>query len=82
MPPAFFGCPGPRGDPFITGLDDLFQIAVGQDFFRDERTGSNDFNGHDLLHIFMGERYFSVKIPCMRQEWEEVTNALFSTPHS
>ncbi|MPM80182.1 hypothetical protein SDC9_127229 [bioreactor metagenome] len=33
-------------DPFVIGFDHLFQIHVGQNFFRNIGTGALDFNSH------------------------------------
>jgi len=33
---------GARGDPFVGGVDELFEIGVGDDFFRQVAAGAGD----------------------------------------
>jgi len=33
---------GPRGDPFVTGLDPLLEVGVGDDRFRQVAAGADD----------------------------------------
>ena len=42
-PPLFDPCPG--GDPLIAGIDDFFEISVGEDPLRNVAAGPNNGNG-------------------------------------
>ena len=46
-----------RSDPFVRGLDDFFEIGIGQNSFRHIRTDASDGTGA-ALEVVAGSRIF------------------------